>query len=398
MSGASALAQQAAPSDHQPVQASTNAYVLGPDDQIAVTVLNHQELCGEATVTVDGFVTLPAIGQQPATGHTLQELTDIVSKALKTNPKVGLLNPVVSISLKQARMQRIYVLGEVRTPGVIDMKPGWRITEALAAAGGIGTVGQATPSGLQVQTSDCVVALMHSNSKGNVEEIPLDDVLSGAPDKDLRLAPGDTVTVRVIEMLTVYIAGNVVKPGPYQLRRDASDVMKAITVAGGFTPLASTAHVSIQHLNGGQEVVDVSGSIVGTGVSPSVPLRTGDLITVPELQSKVTVLGLVKQPGTYPMQDGKEVRLNDVITGMGQGADTKRARLSKVTVIKLVDGKASPTIFDFGKYLRTGDLAMNPVIHSGEVVVVPETNTPEFQSILQGIAALPAIFLAGFRP
>jgi protein involved in polysaccharide export with SLBB domain len=365
-------------------------YKLGPEDQILISVVNHTELTGIVTVAADGTVNLFAAGQIQAQGLTLPEFTAAVVLRFQTNKAVGLLHPVVSCALQTARMQRVYVLGAVKSPGIYDAKPGWRISEAIAAAGGAYVDQSPTAAGaMQPQTSDFTVSILRA-AGGAFVQASLSDALQGKPDKDLSVAPGDVVTVNPVDLFTIYVNGDVAKPGVYQIRKDSTDVMKAIAMAGGFIPTSSTAHVKITHPDGQSEMVDLSAAVqLGADVK-GPKLVPGDLVLVPELQSKVAVLGLVKQPGVYPMPDGKEVHLNDAL-GFAQGYDTKRARLSQVAVVYQVNGKTVHKIYDFGKYLRKGDLAMNPVIPVNSMVYVPETNSIDWADVFNGLSGAGSI-------
>ena|GEM_PF-3559377 len=356
------------------------AYKLGPEDVVTVTVLNHPELSGDVVVSADGTVNLFGAGQLGASGETLPELKASVVSLLQTNKAIGLLKPIVSCALKSPRIQRLYVLGDVKAPGVYDAKPGWRISEAVAAAGGLQAEAQGIAAGAtQPQASDFSVSVLHA-SAGPAAVVPLVDALSGAPDKDLPVAAGDVVFVRSLDLIPVYVSGCVLKPGIYQIRKDSTDVMKAIAMAGGFQPNASTAHVRVTHTTGQTQLVDLSSVVEQASEYKGPVLASGDLILVPELQSRVAVLGMVKGPGVYPMPDGKVMRLYDAI-GLAQGYDTKRAKLSHVAVVDEENGHQVRHVYNFGSYLRKGDLAMNPIISPNSLVFVPETDSPEWSDL-----------------
>jgi polysaccharide export outer membrane protein len=114
-------------------QAMAPAYRLGPEDVITVTVQRHPEYSGEYLIPPDGVLELPVCGKVPVGGMTVQELAVLVTRRLGER----LLKPEVVVALKAPRMQRIYVMGGVTQPGVYDVKPGWRVLEAVTAAGGV---------------------------------------------------------------------------------------------------------------------------------------------------------------------------------------------------------------------------------------------------------------------
>lgn len=107
-------------------------YVLYPGDEIEVATPTAPELTRTLRVGPDGRVSLPLIGQVMAADRTLFELESDVSAALSTQ----LVRPVVEVTLRQAGPVRVWVDGEVRTPGVYDMAGDIDAYQAIIQAGG----------------------------------------------------------------------------------------------------------------------------------------------------------------------------------------------------------------------------------------------------------------------
>ncbi len=363
------------------VASSSRAYVIGPDDVLNINVLKHPEFSCEILVPSGGFVELPGIGRVKVAGMTLMELSDYVTEHLKHR----LQTAEVTVSLKIPRMKRVYILGEVRLAGsagggplsssgvggAIDWKPGWRITEALSAAGGINS---------GVQESDISVTILHYAS-GLRESVPLAEVLHGAPSRNLPIDAGDVVAFEAGELLQIYVTGKVKVPGMYRLPKVSNGLLEAIAMAGGLDVGSASANIRITHTNGDSDKIDISQAVLHGDKAPQVSLRPGDLIMVPESQGKIAVLGLVKAPGLFAIEDGKKVTLTEAIA-QAQGHDIRRARMSKVGLVHIRDGKSEHFTFDVGRYLRTGDSSQNPLIQAGDVIYVPETNSIDWQVVL----------------
>ena len=92
-------------------------YLLYPGDEIEVALPTAAELTRTLKVGPDGRVALPLIGQVMAADRSLSELEQAVSAAYGSQ----LLRPTVEVTLRQAGPIRVWVDGEVRTPGVIEM-------------------------------------------------------------------------------------------------------------------------------------------------------------------------------------------------------------------------------------------------------------------------------------
>jgi len=347
-------------------------YRVGPEDQLTITVARHPEFSGSYYVASDGAFNMVAVGQVQATGKSIRELSDYIAEQLKSR----LRDPEVVVTLQSPRMQRVYVLGAVNKPGLYDMKPGWRITEAVAAASGL------APG---VESSDCSASLLRGKS-GNRESIEMVAVFNGSSEANKAIESGDVLTIEAQETMPVYIVGKVKNPGMYRLRTDTSGVMQAITLAGGALEDAAMTKVSITHLNTKSETINLASAISDGKEQSNVKLQPGDLIVVPEETAKVAVLGYVKEPGFYPLKNGQTFSLTDTL-GLAKGAE-KRAELSTVAIIRTENGKQKRTIYDLTKFLKSGDAASNPVVQPGDVVYVPQTKRPDWDFVARSLTAV----------
>jgi len=110
-------------------------YRLYPGDQIDITVPSAPELSKSGLVVQpDGRVTMPLIDPVMAADRTIPELQDALTRAYASQ----LRRPQVSVSMKQATM-KVFVGGEVGTPGVYDMPGDIDSLQAIIQAGGFKT-------------------------------------------------------------------------------------------------------------------------------------------------------------------------------------------------------------------------------------------------------------------
>jgi len=108
------------------------AYLLYPGDEIEVATPTAAELTRTLKVGPDGRIALPLIGQVMAADRSLPELERDVSAAYASQ----LVRPIVEVTLRQAGPIRVWVDGEVRTPGVIEMTGDLDAYQAVVQAGG----------------------------------------------------------------------------------------------------------------------------------------------------------------------------------------------------------------------------------------------------------------------
>ncbi len=83
---------------------------------------------------------------------------------------------------------------------------------------------------------------------------------------------------------SVYVTGEVGKPGQYFFKT-RTDVLQAIALAGGLGPFAAERRIKIRRKVEGEEVLyefDYDAFISGADLSGNMPLRSGDVIVVPE--------------------------------------------------------------------------------------------------------------------
>ncbi|MDO9589087.1 MAG: polysaccharide biosynthesis/export family protein [Brevundimonas sp.] len=106
-------------------------YVLYPGDEIEIATPTAAELTRTQRIGPDGRISLPLVGQIMAADRTIAEVEADASVAFASQ----LRRPVVEITLKTAGPIRVWVGGEVRTPGMIEMNGDLDAYQAVIQAG-----------------------------------------------------------------------------------------------------------------------------------------------------------------------------------------------------------------------------------------------------------------------
>ncbi len=109
----------------------SRVYKLGVGDKLKISVYGEPELSGQLEVNALGNVPMPLIGDIPAKGQSIGQIRDAVAGRLAEG---YLKNPKVSVEVLNYRA--IYVHGEVRNSGEFAFKPGLKLRDAIATAGG----------------------------------------------------------------------------------------------------------------------------------------------------------------------------------------------------------------------------------------------------------------------
>lgn len=125
-----ALAQEEASPTHE---IATEDYRIGAGDLLEIVVWKNTDLSGEYRVRPDGKLSIPLIGDVIALGRT----TDEISIQIREKLKKFIDTPFVTTIVREALSNRVYILGEVITPGVYPIEGSLTVLQALALAGGL---------------------------------------------------------------------------------------------------------------------------------------------------------------------------------------------------------------------------------------------------------------------
>jgi polysaccharide export outer membrane protein len=115
------------------IPVTDQAYLLGPEDVLKISVWKDEHLTQETVVRPDGMITFPLIGEVPAAGRTVEDVrTDIAKRLVKFIP-----TPNVTVTVVKVLSYRIYVLGRVNKPGEYLVGHHTDVLQALSMAGGL---------------------------------------------------------------------------------------------------------------------------------------------------------------------------------------------------------------------------------------------------------------------
>jgi len=107
-------------------------YSIQPGDLLEISVWREEYLEKEVVVQPDGKISFPLVGVLNAGGTTVEDVQARVTERLTQY----IPDPVVTVSIKEIRGNRVYVLGQVQSPGQFIMNPTVDVVQALALAGG----------------------------------------------------------------------------------------------------------------------------------------------------------------------------------------------------------------------------------------------------------------------
>ena len=216
----------------------------------------------------------------------------------------------------------VSVWGDVRAPGTYRTSGDIHLSDAIHLAGGL------SPDAAQ---GDAQVFRYMSDSTLKILNVKLSSALDGSPTDDVILHARDRVLIHrnpaAVQPATVYVKGEVARPGRYPLTAEmrVSDLIRA---AGGLKPSADTklADLTQYSVQGDKEVTGQQRHIVlaeamVNNAQADVVLNNGDVLTVPQvpgwddLGASISVRGEIVHPGAYGIRPGE--RLSSVLKRAG---------------------------------------------------------------------------------
>lgn len=249
--------------------------VIHPGDQLSVQVYGDQSLTQNVTVLNDGTIAYPLIGQIPVAGKTPEQAAATLRERLLKYVR----HPVVTVAIAQLAQPNVMVLGDVKNPGKYQLPSDARLSDAIAAAGGLSDQDGSYP---KARVSD---------PSGHVTQINLQKLLRGGDVQlDERLGEGDVVYVPGPVQFYVNVAGAVDHPGPVQVNQ-GDGLAVAIAKAGN----SANAQADLNHVrlirtgpDGKQitEEINLYQALQGNDKAANVALEKGDTIYVPQAKQR----------------------------------------------------------------------------------------------------------------
>jgi polysaccharide export outer membrane protein len=275
---------ETAPADNKAVEELLAQYAkrfsegfpLYPNDEIRFSVLGNPDLGFEARVPTEGHINYPLIGKVQLVGRTVAEIQKEIAERLE---KDFLVNPDVTILVKEYSKKKVYVLGAVAKPQDYELPSGRFATllQTIAQAGGL--LEDAAKHG---------VIIFRPRAIGSTERIAIPVNVVGltreSKERDPIVLPDDIIVVPAREK--AYVLGSVNRPGSFAVDADHGvSVAQGVSLAGGFTRIANDANVRL--LRRGKDgtrqtyVINVARVVAGHP-EEDAPLQPGDIVYVPE--------------------------------------------------------------------------------------------------------------------
>jgi len=241
---------------------SAGDYVVGEGDVLSITVYEHADMSTVSRVTYAGKISIPLIGQVLVKDMTVSQIAGKITGLFKDG---YIVEPQVNVFIKEYRSRKAVILGQVNNPGIYNLREDTSLLELISQAGGM----------TKLACSKAIIKRKQgtADSKENVIKINLKRLVEeGENILNIQIRTGDSIYIPKNDVY--YVTGEIKKPDAYDYE-ESSSVIKAITMAGGFTAKASTTAVQIiRKIAGKDEVL--------ANVKMDEPVLPEDVIVVPE--------------------------------------------------------------------------------------------------------------------
>lgn len=328
-------------------------YLIGPGDEIRITVWGKIEGQWNVVIDRDGNISLPKVGILGVAGLTFKELKELLHKEF-SKYYIGF---EMNVSMGALRTIRVYVVGNAGRPGAYTISSLSTLINALFESGGPSKTG--TMRDFQLKR----------NGQTVVNFDMYDFLLKGDKTKDMRLMPEDVIFIPPIGPVAA-IAGCVNNPAIYELKGETK-ISQLLELAGGLNTLAFRGRMQVERIldNNLQVVFETD---LNNVTDKDVSLQSGDVVKIfPVVQDRrmIKVSGAVQREGEYGFIPTMTVKdLISLAGGLKYYAYGKEAELTRTRATDK-GPETEKIIFNLEKVL-TGDPESNVPLKEDDYLFV----------------------------
>ncbi len=273
----------------------TKAYVLGPNDKVAVSIWGPTQENFALEIQKDGYIQPTGLPRYYIAGLTVSAAEELMASRLRNYYFFNKEN--FELTVTTARTLNVNIVGEVFNNGTYNISAVNTAFNALIAAGGPNDIGSVRK-----------IQLLRAGKKPvtiDVYKYLQNPIIS----QEFYLTENDYINVPIAQKL-VTITGAVNRPFRYELI-DNEQLKELVSFAGGFKANALKGNIQIKRIeNDSIRIIDVNYAELEKS-GRNFGLLNGDVIEVSQInenvKNEVTILGAVENPGTYAMAKNEKI-------------------------------------------------------------------------------------------
>jgi len=157
-------------------------YMIGPEDVLYIHVWKEEALTRTVPVRMDGKISLPLIQEVKAAGLTPLQLKEVLMRKFKE----FIENPIVSVTVTEVNSYKVYVIGQVKNPGLQRLRSETTVTQIIVMAGGF----------TEWANQKKIVVVRKEDGREKRIKVNYKKIMNGGnPGLDVTLKAGDTVII-----------------------------------------------------------------------------------------------------------------------------------------------------------------------------------------------------------
>jgi protein involved in polysaccharide export with SLBB domain len=365
-----------------------------PESVLELNVAEDETFNGRYQVRSGGYILLPRLPRIFVAGKTVQEAEEVIRQELKAQqildnatvqleviegpkptakPKeTTIVMQPVEKAVARTRDHVLYFSGEVTPSGAWIIPDGFSPTLLKAIL-------RQNLSPDADLTRVRVLRLVEGH--GLIEEVDVQSIMDGrSTTADFQLLADDIVIIprRGEGENILYFSGEFQAPGTWDIPPGFKPTISTTLLRVQLTPDADLENVRVVRMVEGRamlEEINVVKILDGTGLVADFELQAKDIITVPAKATAENILylsGQVQAPGTWEIPKGFQPSIATVLL---RTQLTEFADLSRVRVLRLVNGRGVAKLIDVQKILDGGGLTPDFKLMPNDIVTVPAAGT-----------------------
>lgn len=311
-------------------------YVIGPDDELQVSINGDNEADYELRVSPEGTIRIEYAGIVDVSGLTVEQASSRMrSRLASTYPGIRSGRTTVSVNLGNIRSIKVTLLGEVVKPGSYTLPSLATVFNALYVSGGPNENGSFRE--IEVIRNNKVIGKLDIYNF----------LLRGFQTNNVRLQDQDIIRIPTYKVRAEF-TGEVKRPAIFEIL-PGETLDDVLNFAGGFTERAYTARIKIlQNTSRERRITDVFAEGFG-----NYKPRSGDKYYVEPIldrfENRVTIEGAVFRPGQFELEpDLTLAKLIKKAEGVTEDAFMPRGYITRL----MADNSAELISFDLNKVLE----------------------------------------------
>lgn len=329
-------------------------YILGPGDQLDINVYGVQQFGYSATLSKNGTVNIPNVGEVFLSGLAFEAAKNKLQKQIgRIYSTLASNGSKLSVSVSNYRTILVTIIG-AQQPGNYRLSAMSSIYNALHVAGGPSDIG-----------SYRKIELIRNNKV--IRTIDLYRFLTKGDQSDnVSLTDNDVIRIPSYDA-RITLEGEIKRPGIFEVI-NGENLQNVINYASGFTENAYKNRILVKQKTSTElKITDLNETTFGAYVP-----KSGDLISVDKIldryENRVQIKGAVYRPGEYSLPQSGTMTIKDLVLKADGVAEN--VFLSKASLVRQKEDLTKEYISFNLQAALNGDAAANMTLQKEDIVMV----------------------------